>query len=308
MLSRRLARNFSQVLQSPELKTPTFDKDVGAIRRSEVTYYRDLPYDIHGAHALPPLPERKVVSSFFESKNMSEQFLMNKFYNLFATFNMSLAAKDYDTLKNVAEERFADKAIAARGKDSSELTWEESSDGACYLFDSLFQQGVYADRSKNDANIHYLMFTGFEGEGIRYYRHKYFEDQQAGYISWMADSESSFNKHKYTKFMAQRDRSMVLRCFGIFQNTGNFFENGAISNKFENEYSGNHIAVFENQLDSPPELSLIDLTHEEWYNHHTINHSGWKIVDIDNFMGGNLFFSEMYDREEFKKTVGKHIE
>lgn len=24
-------------------------------------------------------------------------------------------------------------------------------------------------------------------------------------------------------------------------------------------------------------------------------------------MKGNLFFSEMYDREEFKRTVGKHI-
>lgn len=106
MLSRKLARNFSKVIQSPELNTPSFDSDVGAIRRDEMTYFNNLPYDIHGAHALPPLPERKIVSSFFETKNLSEKFLMKGFYNLFATFNQSLMSRDYKQVSEITEKGF----------------------------------------------------------------------------------------------------------------------------------------------------------------------------------------------------------
>lgn len=58
------------------------------------------------------------------------------------------------------------------------------------------------------------------------------------------------------------------------------------------DYTKNHVVIFENQLIMPPEISLCHLDPYAWYNKHRINHSSWKIADIDNSFNGNPFFSE----------------
>jgi len=60
---------------------------------------------------------------------------------------------------------------------------------------------------------------------------------------------------------------------------------------FSEDYTGNHIAVFECQLKNPPVLSLIDHTYNEFVLAHRLNFAKWKLIDLDNYMRGNPYFS-----------------
>ena len=81
---------------------------------------------------------------------------------------------------------------------------------------------------------------------------------------------------------------------------------------YQDNYTHNHLAIFENQLISPPETYLVNHGFEEWYiinNYRIARHkydpNNWKMVDIDNYMKGNPFFIN-WDNEfdkEFEKTV-----
>ena len=71
----------------------------------------------------------------------------------------------------------------------------------------------------------------------------------------------------------------------------------------ETYYTGNHIAIFECELKSPPLLSLSDHSYIEYLMAHRINFRNWKLVDIDNYMKGNPFFSEQVSKFEWNERV-----
>ena len=72
---------------------------------------------------------------------------------------------------------------------------------------------------------------------------------------------------------------------------------------YGDNYSGNHIAVFECDLKVPPTLSLIDSDNEEFFNQYRINVNKFKIVDVDNFMRGNTYFTKVEDENIWQKRV-----
>jgi len=53
---------------------------------------------------------------------------------------------------------------------------------------------------------------------------------------------------------------------------------------------GNHIAIFECQLKQPPMLSLLNHTHFAFLMASRINFTNWRLVDVDNYMGGGKPF------------------
>jgi len=57
----------------------------------------------------------------------------------------------------------------------------------------------------------------------------------------------------------------------------------------------------------PPEISMCHLNHFEWYNKHRINHSNWKISDIDNYFKGNSFFNEDIPQSKYEETFTAKI-
>jgi hypothetical protein len=73
------------------------------------------------------------------------------------------------------------------------------------------------------------------------------------------------------------------------------------------DYTGNHIAVFECALKTPPSLSLIDSTFKEYVVAHRINFSNWKLVDLDNYMQGNSFFANVTTAELWQKDFDNVI-
>jgi len=65
----------------------------------------------------------------------------------------------------------------------------------------------------------------------------------------------------------------------------------------KSEYSGNHIAVFECTLKTPPAMSLIDNSQKEYIMAHRLNFANWRIVDLDNYMKGNPYFTKFMTEE-----------
>lgn len=69
------------------------------------------------------------------------------------------------------------------------------------------------------------------------------------------------------------------------------------------EYTGNHVAVFECQVKTPPALSLIDHSFKEYVLAHRMNFANWKLVDLDNYMHGNPYFSAYVDGNEWEAKL-----
>ena len=74
---------------------------------------------------------------------------------------------------------------------------------------------------------------------------------------------------------------------------------------YGDDYSGNHIAIFECELKAPPQMAFIDHTYEGVIDAYRVNFRNWRIVDIDNFMEGNHFFSEVKEEEVWQKEANK---
>lgn len=95
----------------------------------------------------------------------------------------------------------------------------------------------------------------------------------------------------------------------MFLRTTVCFKNLSITSEAEKlhgpKFSGNHIAIFECELKAPPQLALIDHSYDMYIDAYRMNFKNWKIVDVDNFMEGNHFFSELKEEavwtEETKK-------
>lgn len=105
--------------------------------------------------------------------------------------------------------------------------------------------------------------------------------------------------------MDLRNRSIVLRLYGIIRNIGKFSSQTSSNNLYSPNYTGNHIVIFENQLIQPPIVSLSRPDMDKWIKHHKIDNSLWKISDIDNYMRGNPFFSKLKDQAEYQKFIDR---
>lgn len=95
---------------------------------------------------------------------------------------------------------------------------------------------------------------------------------------------------KLRKQMNDLTMRMLLRVTINFKDIGKFTGRDAL---YGDEYTGNHIAIFECELKAPPQMSFIDHTYNQYIDAYKVNFRNWKIVDIDNFMEGNHFFSEL---------------
>jgi hypothetical protein len=95
---------------------------------------------------------------------------------------------------------------------------------------------------------------------------------------------------KLRKQMNDLTMRMLLRVTINFKDIGKFTGRDAL---YGDEYTGNHIAIFECELKAPPQMALVDHTYNQYIDAYRVNFRNWKIVDIDNYMEGNHFFSEL---------------
>jgi hypothetical protein len=165
-----------------------------------------------------------------------------------------------------------------------------------YIFDKLLIKGVYQDREKNGHSRDYILVNTFENLGIRYFMNKYFtsyasryrtdKDLMTSMVEYNADSGSGHLSH-----MKEANRNFILRISMVINHPYKLGI-GDIIQYPDKGYKYTHLAVFENELISPPPAYLASQNFEEWLARHYIDPNGWKLVDIDGFMGGNSFFKE----------------
>ena len=99
--------------------------------------------------------------------------------------------------------------------------------------------------------------------------------------------------YKLRKQFHAKQLQMLLRTTICFKDIGKFHVPGEKKRLYGEDYSGNHIAIFECELKAPPMLALIDHNEEKFFSAYRLNFKNWKIVDIDNYMQGNTYFDEM---------------
>lgn len=100
------------------------------------------------------------------------------------------------------------------------------------------------------------------------------------------------------KYMLERSMAMILRITMQLKNLGTLEGTGP-SPLTDPQYTGNHVAIFECELKTPPSLAMSDNSILEFINLHRINFKNWKLVDVDHFMKGNSFFSKIKSEEEW---------
>lgn len=97
---------------------------------------------------------------------------------------------------------------------------------------------------------------------------------------------------------------MLLRVTINFKDIGRFTGKDEL---YGSDYTGNHIAIFECELKAPPQMAFVDHTYNQYIDAYKVNFGNWKIVDIDNFMEGNHFFSELKEENVWKSGVTKAL-
>ena len=93
------------------------------------------------------------------------------------------------------------------------------------------------------------------------------------------------------KELNAKQLQMMLRTTVCFKDIGKFYIPDQKKPVYGDDYSGNHIAIFECELKAPPALAQIDHDEDGLFEAYRLNFKNWRIVDIDNFMEGNSFFN-----------------
>ena len=295
------------------------------MRKFTSNYLLNLPHDVDGTHLVPILPGRYKTELFMKARNLNEDLFTEKFNEMIKRLYISIANRDYNTIFALTEKRFgeniksASEEIAKNGinlefKSNNTPLKEQKKEDRSYIFDKMFEKGVYIDRDKNDNNYDYNLDVEYESEGLRHFKHKFFLGYEHHYYFDRYDgkdkSDENNSRYKYRFLMDHRNRTIVFRIYGVIRNIGRFTSstyNGEKGNGiYPQSYSGNHLVVFENQIIEPPIISLTSPNVDEWIKRHKINNNEWKISDIDNYMRGNKFFNKIMDQSEFKIFADKY--
>ena len=161
-----------------------------------------LPFDQNGVLALPEIPLKPHVESFYEKRGINQDLVFDRCQELFHEFISALCQGDQEKIKRITEPKFGEK-IAANLSDIKQfkLSFSNSSEdiekvkgivveddtdyGALrknfisdntesYTIDSLLIKGLSSDREYNHNNFDYFVEVD-EENGSKTYTHKFFK-------------------------------------------------------------------------------------------------------------------------------------
>ena len=119
-------------------------------------------------------------------------------------------------------------------------------------------------------------------------------------ITYMKEREMRNAIKKQRKEMLERDFGLILR-IQLQITDGALGKLEALGFKMSDKYTGNHIAIFENELKHPPVLSMIDHDLETFLLAARMRFSNWRLIDLDNFMKGNPPYSSFISQVDWEK-------
>jgi hypothetical protein len=318
------ARNFSATQSDPVSVK---------LRKTEIRHMCKgaLPLDRAGTALLPKLPPRDMVEDYLVAQHVTEDILTDHFSAMFQKFLTHTLARDYDKLSTVVEPRFLAQLRGQSehlGKFDMRFEPSGAQENKNYLVDSMLIKGVRANREENDSNHDYMYVDSHENLGLRFYLHKYFlgfhpyymETQNKAFfenarkdtpqtLQEKLSQEDGFRDifFRQRKEFNERSLSLVLRCTFMVTEYGKLTSVSGPESLYDPQYSGNHIAIFECQLKTPPSLALIDHGFFKYIKLQKMNMSNWRLVDVDHFMKGNSFFSSHVSGDEWHSSVESTI-
>jgi hypothetical protein len=273
-----------------------------------------------------------MVGDYFKKKGLTDDAVASHLHAKLEEFLKAIEAKDEAKVRALTEPTFGEKLIKTfetrkdlqyirPEKSGEDETQEVVKEGKAFIVDKLFIKGMNLDRRKNDTNFDYYYFQKMEKYGLRAFVHRFNTGDFHYYL--MRDLKQSIDKagdesfaetdpdsyhhfHRktqndlkaYKNEMFNKEYQLILRV--VLQLT-----DGALGKfspfDYNEAYTGNHIAIFEAQLRTPPALAMLDNTYEQFVNEHRLNFKNWRLVDLDNFMQGNSYYSEYVSQETWVK-------
>lgn len=225
----KLSRCFSTNLKIRfNLKDGEQNQNLEVIRKLEQNYLCGLPHDLDGTHSVPKLQSRELVDTFLTHKQINDEFLTDKFHNMVQNFYSAVALNQQDHIETLAENRFAKKIKIVQDQNSKKnlkLDFkphevphvERAEEDQSYIFDKMFEKGVYFDREQNDNNYDYFLDNQCEMDGIRYFQHKYFAGYDRHYyLDRYADKQEEDDRlapYRFKYILEKRNRSIVFRIY-----------------------------------------------------------------------------------------------
>jgi len=175
--------------------------------------------------------------------------------------------------------------------------------------DYYLNKGVDIDRSKNWFNVDYVVKADLEEDGLRHYLHQYFSSEFSDSYAFMLDKEGKLIRkldqiNEFRGQMYQNELKLVLKIIVQVEDSYRlqvYNKNNEALIKYGSEYTGVHTFVFENLIEEGMRSSVAYLPFMNWISSYRARREKWKLVDIDNYLNGNDYFSGCVSQTEFKK-------
>lgn len=210
------------------LKDGEQNQNLEVIRKLEQNYLYGLPHDLDGTHSVPKLQSRELVDLFLAHKQIDDGFLTDKFHNMVQNLYSAFASNQQDHIEALTENRFAKKIKTVQDENLKKNfkfefrphevpNVERAEEDQSYIFDKMFEKGVYFDREQNDNNYDYFLDNQCEMDGIRYFQHKYFAGYDRHYyLDRYADKQEEDDRlapYRFKYILEKRNRSIVFRVY-----------------------------------------------------------------------------------------------
>lgn len=151
-----------------------------------------------------------------------------------------------------------------------------------HLYDSILIKGLTSDRLKNGKESDYSVCNDIDEMGF------------VSYIPHNVTNPNNFlTKEQGEEHLNKEFKNVMFRAYCMFKSGLKLFVNDRFNNKvfdYNNEYTFNHVAVFECAMIPPPPFKSFSKTetYTEWIAKHSFG--VWKMIDMDNWMKGNPYF------------------
>jgi hypothetical protein len=290
-----------------------------------LTYLEKLNYIDHYGEVIKSVPfntnisvdfkkydDPQYVKFYLSNTNFNENQLVDQLKEIYFNFYKQLEASvntnsesnlPLDNLKDQLEPCLLDRTYAfVDYLNHNKIKFEfkkksESVEEKYMIFEKLFIKGVNLNRYLNSDPDEFILIDSHEDLGVRYYLHKFYIGEANKPPKTPLISSSKYESEDFNNYLSfsikERNRKIVLRVYMFLKHP---YQLEMIKNEsvnlieYPNNYTYNHLAIFENQLEAPHHTYLIYNNFESWLLKHKLNPEGWRLADVDNFMKGNPFF------------------
>ena len=270
-----------------------FVKDAPKVKRNPINI--NLPWLINGAPEME-IKTRFIGDQVFSRLHVHKGEVLEHLFKIYRAVLLSAADGDYEFLREYCEETFAEKLIQRieqlkeKGIKFSVKEDFHSGDGGksniiakpmeieANMYDHTVIKGVSLNRKENGTEDDYVINNDIENMGFVSYVPKYITRSE------------NFSDPQKNKFIHEDAHKIVFRAYVCIKWGYKIHltdSDGKEVIEYPEDYTWQHVAVFESQMIPPPKFTKWSLSENlmEWIAKHTFG--VWKLVDLDNWLVGN---------------------